>query len=183
MNSHRRVCKIPPLVQSIRPTTSSRWRWEKLYGNDPSTRVLHEQIRCSEHTFVRQAAVIQADPTYYRTNVLYNYTEQEAKVREATNDEPWGPHSSLMQEISQATFSYESFPEVMGMLWRRLLEDNKRVWRRVYKGNIREIVESSENISRSCTQSDEFNSKKDWIYGSKRKTIFLVMAILHVLLG
>ncbi|XP_003748442.1 clathrin interactor 1 [Galendromus occidentalis] len=68
------------------------------------------------------------------TNVLYNYTEQEAKVREATNDEPWGPHSSLMQEISQATFSYESFPEVMGMLWRRLLEDNKRVWRRVYKG-------------------------------------------------
>ncbi|XP_022662222.1 clathrin interactor 1-like isoform X2 [Varroa jacobsoni] len=39
-----------------------------------------------------------------------------------------------MQEISQATFSYESFPEVMGMLWRRLLEDNKRVWRRVYKG-------------------------------------------------
>ncbi|OQR73911.1 clathrin interactor 1-like [Tropilaelaps mercedesae] len=67
------------------------------------------------------------------TNVLYNFSELEAKVREATNDEPWGPHSSLMQEISQATFSYESFPEVMGMLWRRLLEDNKRVWRRVYK--------------------------------------------------
>ena len=26
-----------------------------------------------------------------RTNVVMNYTEIEAKVREATNDEAWGP--------------------------------------------------------------------------------------------
>ena len=25
------------------------------------------------------------------TNVVMNYTETEAKVREATNDDPWGP--------------------------------------------------------------------------------------------
>lgn len=65
-----------------------------------------------------------------------NYTEPESKVREATNDQAWGPHGSLMAEISQLTNSYEAFPEVMGMLWKRLLHENKRDWRRVYKVNL-----------------------------------------------
>uniref|UniRef100_A0A1I8JP63 ENTH domain-containing protein n=1 Tax=Macrostomum lignano TaxID=282301 RepID=A0A1I8JP63_9PLAT len=38
-----------------------------------------------------------------------------------------------MQELANATMSYEQFPEVMGMLWKRMLFDNKRNWRRVYK--------------------------------------------------
>lgn len=67
------------------------------------------------------------------TNVVMNYTEVEAKVREATNDEAWGPTGALMQEIAQATFTFEHFPEVMTMLWRRMLQDNKRNWRRTYK--------------------------------------------------
>lgn len=62
-----------------------------------------------------------------------NYTEMESKVREATNDEAWGPTGQLMQEIAQATFSYEYFPEVMSMLWRRMLIDNQQNWRRTYK--------------------------------------------------
>lgn len=66
------------------------------------------------------------------TNVVMNYTEVEAKVREATNDDAWGPTGQLMQEIAQATFTYEHFPEVMGMLWKRLLQDKKN-WRRIYK--------------------------------------------------
>ena len=57
----------------------------------------------------------------------------ESKVREATNDEAWGPTGQLMQELAQATFSYEYFPEVMGMLWRRMLVDNQSNWRRTYK--------------------------------------------------
>lgn len=65
-----------------------------------------------------------------------NYTELEAKVREATNEDPWGPKGQLMQEIAQHTFTYESFPEVMGMLWKRMLQDNKRNWRRTYKSLI-----------------------------------------------
>lgn len=32
-----------------------------------------------------------------------NLTEMEAKVREATNADPWGAPSSLMQEIAQGT--------------------------------------------------------------------------------
>ncbi|XP_064629885.1 clathrin interactor 1-like isoform X10 [Lineus longissimus] len=68
------------------------------------------------------------------TNVVMNYSEVEAKVREATNDDPWGPTGTLKSEIAQYTFTYEHFPEVMGMLWKRMLHDNnKKNWRRVYK--------------------------------------------------
>ena len=37
-----------------------------------------------------------------------------------------------MQEIAQSTFTYEQFPEVMGMLWKRMLGERKN-WRRTYK--------------------------------------------------
>uniref|UniRef100_A0A8C6SLF4 Clathrin interactor 1b n=1 Tax=Neogobius melanostomus TaxID=47308 RepID=A0A8C6SLF4_9GOBI len=62
-----------------------------------------------------------------------NYSEIESKVREATNDDPWGPSGQLMGEIAKSTFMYEQFPEVMNMLWSRMLKDNKKNWRRVYK--------------------------------------------------
>lgn len=62
-----------------------------------------------------------------------NYTEIESKVREATNDEAWGPTGPLMQELAHSTFTYEHFPEVMSMLWKRMLQDNKTNWRRTYK--------------------------------------------------
>ncbi|KAK6298068.1 hypothetical protein J4Q44_G00311230 [Coregonus suidteri] len=67
------------------------------------------------------------------TNVVMNYSEVETKVREATNDDPWGPSGQQMAEISRCTFMYEQFPEVMNMLWIRMLRDNKKNWRRVYK--------------------------------------------------
>lgn len=67
------------------------------------------------------------------TNVVMNYTDVEAKVREATNDDPWGPTGVLMQEVAQATLTYEHFPEVMTMLWKRMLQDNRKNWRRTYK--------------------------------------------------
>jgi hypothetical protein len=34
---------------------------------------------------------------------VMNYTEMEAKVREATNNEPWGASTSMMQEIASGT--------------------------------------------------------------------------------
>lgn len=70
------------------------------------------------------------------TNVVMNYSEVETKVREATNDDAWGPHGTLMKDIAQYTFTYEHFPEVMGMLWKRMLHENKKNWRRVYKSLI-----------------------------------------------
>ena len=42
--------------------------------------------------------------THFFTAVM-NYTEMEAKVREATNNEPWGASSTLMQEIANGTHS------------------------------------------------------------------------------
>lgn len=69
----------------------------------------------------------------FSTNVVMNYTEIEAKVREATNDEAWGPTGQIMQELAHSTFTYEHFPEVMSMLWKRMLQDNKQHWRRTYK--------------------------------------------------
>ena len=64
--------------------------------------------------------------------MVMNYSEVESKVREATNDDTWGPHGSIMSEIAKYTFTYEHFPEVMSMLWKRMLQEKKN-WRRVYK--------------------------------------------------
>ena len=38
-----------------------------------------------------------------------------------------------MQDIASCTFTYEAFPEVMGMLWKRMLHDERTNWRRIYK--------------------------------------------------
>ena len=72
------------------------------------------------------------------TNILWYFAlphsfSSSQKVREATNDDPWGPSGVQMQEIASFTFAYEAFPEAVGMLWKRLLQDNKQNWRRVYK--------------------------------------------------
>ena len=67
-----------------------------------------------------------------RTNVVMNYSEVESKVREATNDDTWGPHGTLMTELAKYTFTYEHYPEVMSMVWMRMFETKKN-WRRVYK--------------------------------------------------
>uniref|UniRef100_A0A8C6TCP4 Clathrin interactor 1a n=1 Tax=Neogobius melanostomus TaxID=47308 RepID=A0A8C6TCP4_9GOBI len=67
------------------------------------------------------------------TNMVMNYTEMESKVRDATNDDPWGPSGQQMNEIARATFMYEHYQEVMGMLWTRMLKENRKNFRRVYK--------------------------------------------------
>ncbi|KAL3068133.1 hypothetical protein niasHT_027963 [Heterodera trifolii] len=64
---------------------------------------------------------------------VMNFTETEQKVREATNEDPWGPTGPQMQEIASFTFQYELYTEVMGMLWKRMFQENKLAWRRVYK--------------------------------------------------
>lgn len=41
----------------------------------------------------------------YSKSVVMNYTEMEAKVHDATNNEAWGASSTAMQELAQATFN------------------------------------------------------------------------------
>lgn len=41
-----------------------------------------------------------------------------------------------MTELASSSFTYEHFPELMAMLWRRMLSENKANYRRVYKSLI-----------------------------------------------
>lgn len=66
-------------------------------------------------------------------NAVLNFTEMEAKVREATNNEPWGASSTLMQEIADGTNSYSQFHEIMPMIYRRFTEKTAHEWRQIYK--------------------------------------------------
>ncbi|PHH68481.1 hypothetical protein CDD80_7485 [Ophiocordyceps camponoti-rufipedis] len=66
-------------------------------------------------------------------NAVMNYTEMEAKVREATNNEPWGASSTLMQEIANGTFNYSTLNEIMPMIYRRFTEKSAEEWRQIYK--------------------------------------------------
>ncbi|KJH41144.1 ENTH domain protein [Dictyocaulus viviparus] len=65
--------------------------------------------------------------------MVMNYTEAENLVYEATNEDPWGPTGPQMKEIANCTFQYDGFNQVTNLLWKRMLEDNKNAWKRVYK--------------------------------------------------
>ncbi|KAG9248483.1 hypothetical protein BJ878DRAFT_488004 [Calycina marina] len=67
-------------------------------------------------------------------NAVMNYTEMEAKVREATNNEPWGASSTLMQEIANGTYNYQLLNEIMPMIYKRFTEKAAEEWRQIYKG-------------------------------------------------
>ncbi|KAL4869296.1 hypothetical protein BDV12DRAFT_196535 [Aspergillus spectabilis] len=85
-------------------------------------------------------------------NAVMNYTEMEAKVRrppvpsaipatlrastvrEATNNEPWGASTTLMQEIATGTHSYQLLNEIMPMIYKRFTDKTSEEWRQIYKG-------------------------------------------------
>lgn len=72
---------------------------------------------------------------YFRKaqNVVFNYTEMEGKVREATNNEPWGASSTLMDQISQGTYNFREREEILSMIFRRFTEKAGSEWRQIYK--------------------------------------------------
>ncbi|KAK5122964.1 hypothetical protein LTR85_003530 [Meristemomyces frigidus] len=67
-------------------------------------------------------------------NAVMNYTEMESKVREATNNEPWGASATQMQEIANGTFNYQLLNEIMPMIYKRFTEKSAEEWRQIYKG-------------------------------------------------
>ncbi|CCG84446.1 protein of unknown function [Taphrina deformans PYCC 5710] len=66
-------------------------------------------------------------------NVVMNFTEMEAKVREATNNEPWGASSTQLNEIADGTHSFSQFNEIMPMIYKRFTEKSAEEWRQIYK--------------------------------------------------
>ncbi|KZV64163.1 ENTH-domain-containing protein [Peniophora sp. CONT] len=66
-------------------------------------------------------------------NMVLNVSEMEGKVREATNDDPWGASSTLMTEIAQGTFNFQNFNEIMPCIYSQFMEKEARQWRQIYK--------------------------------------------------
>ncbi|KAI9202534.1 uncharacterized protein BJ171DRAFT_600800 [Polychytrium aggregatum] len=64
--------------------------------------------------------------------VVMNYTEWQAKVVEATNNEPWGASSTLMQEIAQGTNHYVHMNEIVDMIFKQMQNTGSN-WRMTYK--------------------------------------------------
>lgn len=88
-------------------------------------------------------------------NVVNNYSNAEVKVREATSNDPWGPSSSVMTEIADATYNVVAFSEIMGMIWKRL-NDHGKNWRHVYKSLVvldYIIKTGSERVAQQCREN------------------------------
>ncbi|XP_065868200.1 clathrin interactor EPSIN 3-like [Euphorbia lathyris] len=56
----------------------------------------------------------------------------EQKVLDATSNEPWGPHGTLLAEVAQATRNYHEYQMIMAVIWKRINDTGKN-WRHVYK--------------------------------------------------
>ncbi|XP_068648700.1 clathrin interactor EPSIN 1-like [Aristolochia californica] len=117
--------------------------------------------------------------------------EMEQKVLDATNNEPWGPHGSVLAEIAQATKKFVDCQMVMNVLWTRLT-DTARNWRHVYKAlsvieylvangserAVDDIVEHSFQISSlSSFEYVEPNGKDMGI--NVRKKVETIMGLLN----
>ncbi|KAF5318302.1 hypothetical protein D9611_014361 [Ephemerocybe angulata] len=65
-------------------------------------------------------------------NYTKGYSDTQAKVREATSNDPWGPSGTQMNDIAQLTYNQNDFIEIMEMLDKRLNDKGKN-WRHVFK--------------------------------------------------
>ncbi|CAG7850881.1 Epsin-1 [Serendipita indica DSM 11827] len=65
-------------------------------------------------------------------NYTKGYSDVQAKVRDATSNDPWGPSGTQMNEIAQLTYNQNDFVEIMEMLDKRLNDKGKN-WRHVFK--------------------------------------------------
>lgn len=66
-------------------------------------------------------------------NVAMNLTDMEAKVREATNNEPWGTLSTVKAQIAAGTYNYREREEILLFIFRRFTEKAANEWRQIYK--------------------------------------------------
>ncbi|EKM51338.1 uncharacterized protein PHACADRAFT_263382 [Phanerochaete carnosa HHB-10118-sp] len=65
-------------------------------------------------------------------NYTKGYSDVQAKVRDATSNDPWGPSGTQMNELAQLTYNQNDFVEIMEMLDKRLNDKGKN-WRHVFK--------------------------------------------------
>ncbi|KAG6337185.1 hypothetical protein ID866_1899, partial [Astraeus odoratus] len=65
-------------------------------------------------------------------NYTKGYSDTQAKVRDATSNDPWGPSGTQMNELAQLSYNQNDFVEIMEMLDKRLNDKGKN-WRHVFK--------------------------------------------------
>ncbi|KAF9128530.1 hypothetical protein BGW39_004983 [Mortierella sp. 14UC] len=65
-------------------------------------------------------------------NFTNGYSDMQAKVREATSNDPWGPSGSQMNELAAASHNQHEFLEIMEILDKRMNDKGKN-WRHVFK--------------------------------------------------
>ncbi|KZT63040.1 ENTH-domain-containing protein, partial [Daedalea quercina L-15889] len=65
-------------------------------------------------------------------NYTKGYSHTQAKVRDATSNDPWPPSGRQMHEIAQLTYNQEDFVDIMEILDKRLNDKGKN-WRHVFK--------------------------------------------------
>ncbi|KAL4658690.1 epsin-1-like [Arapaima gigas] len=123
------------LAQFVSPRCDSRFRSQEQYSQpvDMSTSLLRRQMK----------------------NIVHNFSEAEIKVREATSNDPWGPSSSLMSDISDLTYNVVAFSEIMSMVWKRLNDQGKN-WRHVYKALVLlecMIKTGSDRVAQQCREN------------------------------
>lgn len=114
----------------------------------------------------------------------------EQKVLDATSNEPWGPHGSLLADIAQASRNYHEYPMIMSVIWKRINDTGKN-WRHVYKaltvleylvahGSERVIDEIREHAYQISTLSDfQYidSSGRDQGNNVRRKSQSLVLLV------
>ncbi|XP_020210216.1 clathrin interactor EPSIN 2 isoform X2 [Cajanus cajan] len=114
----------------------------------------------------------------------------EQKVLDATNNEAWGPHGSLLADIALATRNYHEYQMIMAIIWKRINDTGKN-WRHVYKaltvleylvahGSERVIDEIREHAHQISTLSDfQYidSSGRDQGNNVRRKSQSLVLLV------
>ncbi|KAH9926442.1 uncharacterized protein B0H18DRAFT_1118940 [Fomitopsis serialis] len=65
-------------------------------------------------------------------NYTKGYSHTQAKVRDATSNDPWPPSGRQMHEIAQLTYNQQDFIDIMEVLDKRLNDKGKN-WRHVFK--------------------------------------------------
>ncbi|EDR28785.1 ENTH domain-containing protein C794.11C, putative [Entamoeba dispar SAW760] len=63
---------------------------------------------------------------------VYGLTDAQVFLKDATNNDQWGPTTKQYQQIIQYTYHYQECREIMDFLYKRLSEDGKN-WREIYK--------------------------------------------------
>ncbi|PKU37493.1 clathrin interactor 1 [Limosa lapponica baueri] len=105
------------------------------------------------------------------TNVVMNYSEIESKVREATNDDPWGPSGQLMGEIAKngservVTSAREHIYDLRSLENYHFVDENGKDQGINIRQKVKEMVEFAQDDDRLREERKKAKKNKDKYIG------------------